>query len=100
MRRSLLKGLVLFALPLAAPLTAQTPARLGTVHFETSCAPSSRASFTRGVALLHSFGFSGATEAFTQVLASDPTCAIAYWGLALAAWGNPFAAGIKPNAQL
>jgi hypothetical protein len=25
---------------------------------------------------------------------------VAYWGLALSAWGNPFAAGIKPEVQL
>jgi len=100
MRRSRLTGLVLVAVPLAAGLPAQTPTQLGTVRFETSCAPATRAAFTRGVALLHSFGFSGASQAFNAVLAADSTCTIAYWGLALAAWGNPFAAGIKPNAQL
>ena len=31
---------------------------------------------------------------------ADPGCAIAYWGIALSRWGNPFAAGIKPPAQL
>jgi tetratricopeptide (TPR) repeat protein len=52
------------------------------------------------VALLHSFAFPQAVEEFNAALKADPTCAIAYWGLALAAWGNPFAAGIKPDAQL
>jgi len=50
--------------------------------------------------LLHSFGFAGAVRAFNEALASDTTCVMAYWGLALSAWGNPFAAGIKPDEQL
>jgi hypothetical protein len=70
------------------------------VHFATSCAPATQPAFEKGVALLHSFGFSGAVESFNEVLAGDSTCVAAYWGLALSAWGNPFAAGIKPNAQL
>jgi hypothetical protein len=70
------------------------------VRFETSCAPAARPTFEKGVALLHSFGFSEAVRSFEDVLATDSTCVAAYWGLALSAWGNPFAAGIKPNAQL
>ena len=30
----------------------------------------------------------------------DPTCAIAYWGIALSDWTNPFAPGIKASSQL
>jgi hypothetical protein len=54
----------------------------------------------RAVALLHSFEFGKAIEGFTAVLAQDPECAIAYWGMGLSRWGNPFAAGMKPAAQL
>lgn len=97
--------LVLTILALATPvLPAQPPgehtAGLGTVHFETSCARASQPAFTRGVALLHSFGFGDAIRAFNEALSSDSTCAIAYWGIALSSWGNPFAAGIKPEPQL
>ena len=73
--------------------------KLGTVHFATSCQPATATPFDRSVALLHSFAFSPAIDGFNRVLAIDPRCAMAYWGLALAAWGNPFAAGIKPAAQ-
>jgi tetratricopeptide (TPR) repeat protein len=73
---------------------------LGTVHFPTSCAPDVRPSFERSLAQLHSFEFGEATQGFQAVLGADSTCAIAYWGIALAAWGNPFAAGIKPPAQI
>ena len=65
------------------------------VKFETSCAPSLRDDFNKGVALLHSFWFPEAIKAFEAVLAVDGNCAMAYWGIALSQWGNPFA-GIKP----
>src|SRR3954451_25360891 len=73
--------------------------RIGTVQFPTSCAADVQPSFERSLALLHSFEFREAAEGFQAVLGGDSTCAIAYWGLALAAWGNPFAAGIKPTTQ-
>ena len=100
MSRTLLLALLLAARATTAQAPSQHTSRLGTVRFETSCAPSARATFTKGVALLHSFGFGDAARSFNEVLAADSSCAIAYWGLALTAWGNPFAAGIKPDAQL
>ena len=68
--------------------------RIGTVHFETSCAPAVRETFDRGVALLHSFWFSAAIKAFDEVLAGDPQCVMAQWGKAMSWWSNPFA-GIR-----
>ena len=41
-----------------------------------------------------------AIEGFDAVLREDPTCAIAYWGIALSDWGNPFAPGQKDKDQL
>jgi tetratricopeptide (TPR) repeat protein len=69
---------------------------LGKVHFETSCAPAVSAQFDRAVALLHSFWFPAAIDAFHEVLQADPGCAIAYWGIALSQWGNPFGANNRP----
>src|SRR5215211_5853541 len=66
---------------------------LGTVHFETSCNPTAAPLFDRAVALLHSFEFGESIRAFTKVLASDSTCAMAQWGLAMSRWSNPMAAG-------
>jgi hypothetical protein len=77
---------------------ATPPQRLGTVHFATSCAKDVTADFDRGVALLHSFWFSAAIESFDKVLAKDPSCAIAYWGIAMSWWGNPFAGFRSPGA--
>ncbi|HWM29236.1 MAG TPA: hypothetical protein VNQ14_12315, partial [Woeseiaceae bacterium] len=64
--------------------------KLGSVHFETSCAPDLQEDFNRAVALLHSFEFGPAIDGFDGVLAEDPSCAIAHWGIALSYWGNPF----------
>jgi hypothetical protein len=97
---------VLLAVPAAAqprpPATqdhAHHPAgRLGTVHFETSCTPATRAAFDRGVALLHSFWFSAAIDAFNEVLKADRSCAMAHWGIAMSWWSNPFGTTRSPQA--
>jgi hypothetical protein len=75
---------------------AGAPDQIGSasVKFETSCAPAVRGDFNASVALLHSFWFPEAIKSFEGVLAKDPTCAMAYWGIALSQWSNPFA-GIK-----
>lgn len=65
---------------------------LGSVEFETSCAPRVRESFNRSIALLHSFEFGPAIDGFNTTLDQDPSCAIAHWGIALSHWGNPFGA--------
>lgn len=76
------------------------PEQLGTVHFATSCAAPAEAAFDRAVALLHSFEFAPAIEGFGATARIDPACGLAYWGVALASWGNPFAAGLKTPAQI
>jgi tetratricopeptide (TPR) repeat protein len=75
-----------------------SPNQVGTVAFETSCAPAVQADFNRAVALLHSFWFPEAIAVFEGVLKSDPNCAIAYWGIAVSRWGNPFAGQRTPSA--
>ncbi len=74
--------------------------KLGTVKFATSCAPAVAPAFNRAMALLHSFEFMPAIEGFTAVSTTDSGCAIAYWGMAVSRWGNPFSAGLKTPAQL
>jgi hypothetical protein len=80
------------------PEGAAPPDRLGTVHFATSCNPAVEKDFDRSVALLHSFWFSAAIEAFQGVLAKDPACAMAHWGIAMSWWGNPFGGFRPPKA--
>lgn len=72
----------------AIPAASQThnhpiPEKLGAVTFPTSCEPLVEASFDRAVALLHSFAYSAAEEAFRDVLRHDPHCAMAWWGMAM-----------------
>jgi len=74
--------------------------KLGTVHFATSCKESAQEEFNRAVALLHSFQFSRAIDGFHAVLRQDAACGIAYWGIALSDWSNPFAPGAKDKTQL
>jgi hypothetical protein len=74
--------------------------KLGAVHFATSCNEVAQKEFNRAVALLHSFQFSRAIEGFNAVLGEDATCGIAYWGIALCDWSNPFAPGMKDKSQL
>ena len=74
--------------------------KLGTVHFATSCNDAAQKEFDRAVALLHSFQFDRSIEGFNAVLGADATCGIAYWGVALSDWSNPFALGMKDQSQL
>ncbi len=73
---------------------------IGTVHFPTTCSPVIAPRMDRAMALLHSFEFGATLKALDDVLASDSTCAMAYWGLALARWGNPMAAGNRAPTLL
>jgi hypothetical protein len=67
--------------------------QLGRVVFPVSCAPKAQARFERAMALLHSFWWEEGGRAFRDVARVDSTCAMAYWGLALNSWGNPFVGG-------
>ena len=94
-----------FLLTLAASCIAQehqhgNSEKLGAVHFVTSCNDVAQKEFDRAVSLLHSFQFSRAIEGFNAVLGEDATCGIAFWGIALSDWSNPFAPGMKDKGQL
>ncbi len=103
MKRNALAFAILLAVPWNAAAQHDQHAapgeKLGTVHFETSCRADTRADFDRAIALLHSFEYRPAMDTFTKVLAADPGCAVAHWGIALCHWGNPFA-GVKAGPLL
>ncbi len=71
-----------------------TGEKLGAVHFATSCNEAAQSDIDHAVALLHSFQFSRAIDNFNLALEKDATCTIAYWGIAISDWGNPFAPGL------
>jgi len=70
---------------------AQQDEKLGKLSFPTSCDPKVQAEFERGVAMIHSYWFIYARRTFEGVLQQDPSCAIAYWGIALDYLGNTLA---------
>ncbi len=63
---------------------ALTKEELGSVHFATSCAKTVATDFDRAIALLHSFQYEQAEQAFAAVSVKDHQCAIAQWGVAMA----------------
>ena len=82
----------------SGPALAQHEHELGKVTFPTSCNPAVQAEFERGVAMLHSYWFNYAGKTFRGVLERDPTCAMAYWGIALDLLGNTLGAPPSPQA--
>jgi hypothetical protein len=89
--------LAFLALVLAPSLAAQAHdhpgEQLGRVSFPVSCSPPAQQRFERAMALLHSFWWEQGAGAFQDVAKADSSCAMAYWGSAMNAWGNPFGGG-------
>ena len=54
----------------------------GSVTFETSCTAHA-ADFNLGMELLHSFEYDEAEKVFARIIAKNPGCAMAYWGVAM-----------------
>jgi hypothetical protein len=77
------------ALALFNQTVARGEERLGEVNFPISCSPAAQAQFNRAVALLHSFFFPETVKAFTAVAEKEPSCGMAYWGIAISQRPNP-----------
>jgi tetratricopeptide (TPR) repeat protein len=79
------------------------PEKLGAVSFPISCAPAVQHDFNRAVALLHSFAYGVAENAFRSVAEADPQCAMAHWGVAMThfhqLWEPPLSPSTIPIAQ-
>jgi hypothetical protein len=69
------------------------------VNFPVSCDPSVQPQFSNAVAMLHSFWYEKASDTFAAVVEKDPTCAMAYWGIAMTyyhpIWQAPGPADLK-----
>src|SRR5262245_1347762 len=63
--------------------------KLGRVLFKTSCSPEAQKQFERALAMLHSFFFPETIKTFSAIPQTDPSCAIAYWGIAISQRPNP-----------
>ena len=74
----------------SADAAAQSaPGQYGIVNFPVSCRPGVQEQFERAVAMLHSFFYPETVKAFEAIIAADPDCAMAYWGLAISQRPNP-----------
>jgi len=73
--------------------------KLGKVNFPVSCDPSVQPQFSNAVAMLHSFWYEKASDTFAGVAEKDPTCGMAYWGIAMTyfhqIWSAPEPAELK-----
>jgi hypothetical protein len=65
------------------PASRRAVEQVGKVNFPTSCPPEVQAKIERGVALLHSFQYEEAHQAFTSASEQDGHCAMAGWGSAM-----------------
>jgi len=83
MKPTLLLSVIGISAALTSGVFGQPEEKLGKLSFPTSCDPKVQAEFERGVAMLHSYWFLIARRTFENVLAQDPNCAMAYWGIAM-----------------
>src|SRR5882672_5310922 len=97
---------LLFIVPLSLAQETHShsaPEKLGKVSFPISCAPAVQEQFDRGVALLHSFAYAAAEDAFQGVAKLDPRCAMAHWGMTMTyfhqLWEPPIAPATSSIAQ-
>lgn len=90
---------------MAIPLAAQHDhssgelERLGKVTFPTSCDPAVQPEFNRAVAMLHSFWYQKSAETFAAIAKQDPSCGMAFWGVAMShyrqLWDPPTPADLQ-----
>jgi len=81
---------------------AGDPGKLGKVNFPVTCDPAVQPQFSSGVAMLHSFWYEKASDTFAAIAQKDPTCGMAYWGIAMTyyhqVWPAPGSADLKAGA--
>jgi len=80
------------AIFLAQPAARAQEEKFGEVNFSISCSAAAQMQFNRAVAMLHSFFFPETVKAFTALAQQEPSCAIAYWGIAISQRPNPLVA--------
>jgi hypothetical protein len=96
----------------AAVLASASPAQedhhdhgpqLGKVSFETSCSAAAAKLFAEGLGWLHSFEYEQAERAFSKAAASDASCGIAHWGVAMSyyhpLWAAPSASELAKGRE-
>jgi tetratricopeptide (TPR) repeat protein len=84
-------GISTLALLASVPMFAQNDVdqQLGNVNFKTSCNEIAQRRFDRGMRYQHSYWYAQAKEVFEEAYKADPTCGMAYWGVAMTLMDNP-----------
>lgn len=77
--------------------------QFGSVGFASACAGSVQKDFDLAIALLHSFEYDEAEKVFAKIIDAAPTCATAYWGVAMCnyhpLWAPPTQTELKKGAR-
>ena len=76
--------------------TAAPAEQFGEAHFPISCSDAAQRQFDRAIAMLHSFFFPETGKAFAAIAEQEPSCAMAYWGMAISQRPNPLSTPIAP----
>ena len=71
--------------------------QLGKVNFPVSCSPKAQEQFERGVAMLHSYWFTEGGKVFEAIVREEPSCVMAYWGLAVNLLGDGLRDALDPR---
>ena len=76
---------------------------IGKARLQTSCGEKAQHELNRGVALLHSFWYAEAEKAFRGAAAEEPSCGMAWWGVAMAnlhpLWAPPTSDELKRGRE-
>jgi tetratricopeptide (TPR) repeat protein len=93
-------GILVTLLSLRA-VTAQEKAavKLGQVDFPVTCTAAAQKQFDQALGALHSFWYEEALRLFTGVAETDPSCAMAYWGIAMSIYYPLWVPPSQPTLQ-
>ncbi len=80
---SLVASLVTFAFAAQPSAAHDDPAELGDIDFDVACTDNAGNQVKTGTLLLHHMMYVQARERFQAAAATDPECAMAYWGIAM-----------------
>ena len=73
----------------ASAISQPSEEKFGEVSFSISCSLAAQIEFNKAVAMLHSFYYPRTVRAFTAIANQEPSCAMAYWGIAISQRPNP-----------
>jgi hypothetical protein len=73
----------------AIAISQPSEEKFGEASFSISCSPAAQRQFNTAVAMLHSFHYPRTVREFTAIASQEPSCAMAYWGIAISQRSNP-----------